>query len=105
MTSQTSKRIRIKARQVRLPDDSPVLSEQEIAVIRLCAWGASIADIGTDLHIERSTVATHLRRIYDKLLARNQTHAVCIAIRRGFLTLDDICQCEAYVPPLIRKEA
>jgi DNA-binding NarL/FixJ family response regulator len=87
-----------------LPELLDPLSEQEIVVIRLCAWGATIADIATDLHIERSTVATHLSRIYSKLQARNQPHAVTIAIRCGYVTLDDIVHCQDWTPPMVRED-
>ena len=81
-----------------------LLSDREREVIRLCAWGANEADIATDLHITRNTVKTHLWRIRSKLGAANSAHAVCIAIRHGFLTLDDVVACEDWTPPMAREE-
>ena len=78
------------------------LSDREREVIRLCAWGANEADIATDLHIERSTAHNHLARIRAKLKALTIAHAVCLAIKHGFITLLDICICDCYIPPLGR---
>jgi DNA-binding NarL/FixJ family response regulator len=81
-----------------------LLSDRECEVIRLCAWGANEADIATELFITRNTVKTHLRRIRSKLCAANSAHAVCIAIRRGYLSLDDVVACESWTPPMVRED-
>jgi DNA-binding CsgD family transcriptional regulator len=39
------------------------------------------------LEISEDTVKTHIRSILDKLGANDRTHAVTIALRRGFLDL------------------
>jgi DNA-binding NarL/FixJ family response regulator len=68
-----------------LSDDN--LSEREIEVLRHVADGERNRDIGEKLSIAEETVKVHLKRIMDKLGARDRTHSVAIAARRGFLYL------------------
>jgi len=68
-----------------LSDDN--LSEREIEVLRHVADGNRNRDIGEKLFIAEETVKVHLKRIMGKLGARDRTHSVAIAARRGFLYL------------------
>ena len=68
-----------------LSDDN--LSEREIEVLRHVADGNRNRDIGEKLFIDEETVRVHLMRIMGKLGARDRTHSVAIAARRGFLYL------------------
>jgi DNA-binding NarL/FixJ family response regulator len=68
-----------------LSDDN--LSEREIEVLRHVADGERNRDIGEKLFIAEETVKVHLKRIMGKLGARDRTHSVAIAARRGFLYL------------------
>ena len=68
-----------------LSDD--YLSEREIEVLRHVADGDRNRDIGEKLFIAEETVKAHLKRIMGKLGARDRTHSVAIAARRGFLSL------------------
>jgi DNA-binding NarL/FixJ family response regulator len=68
-----------------LSDD--YLSEREIEVLRHVADGDRNRDIGEKLFIAEETVKVHLKRIMGKLGARDRTHSVAIAARRGFLSL------------------
>jgi DNA-binding NarL/FixJ family response regulator len=63
------------------------LSEREIEVLRHVADGNRNRDIGEKLFIAEETVKVHLKRIMGKLGARDRTHSVAIAARRGFLYL------------------
>jgi DNA-binding NarL/FixJ family response regulator len=63
------------------------LSEREIEVLRHVAEGERNRDIGENLSIAEETVKVHLKRIMGKLGARDRTHSVAIAVRRGFLYL------------------
>jgi DNA-binding NarL/FixJ family response regulator len=63
------------------------LTEREIEVLRHVAEGERNRDIGEKLSIAEETVKVHLKRIMDKLGARDRTHSVSIAARRGFLYL------------------
>ena len=78
------------------------LSQRECEVIRLCAWGASTADIATDLCITERTVEFHLDNVRAKLHARNSTHAVALAIKHGYISLSDVCSSDQYSPPMER---
>lgn len=61
------------------------LSEGEIRVLRLVAVGKQNRVIGEDLHISEDTVKTRLKNVLSKLGARDRTHAVTIALQRGFI--------------------
>jgi DNA-binding NarL/FixJ family response regulator len=63
------------------------LSEREIEVLRSAAAGNSNKRIGLHLGIAEDTVKAHLRTILAKLDARDRTHAVAIAARRGIISL------------------
>ncbi len=61
------------------------LSEREISVLRLVAVGEQNRSIGEALNVSEQTVKTRMRNILAKLNARDRTHAVTIAMRRGFI--------------------
>ena len=63
------------------------LSDREIEVLRSAGAGNSNKCIGGQLGIAEDTVKAHFRTILTKLTARDRTHAVAIAIKRGILTL------------------
>ena len=66
---------------------SDVLSSRELDVLRLAACGRSNRAIGTALAITETTVKTHMSTILAKLGASDRTHAVAIAVQRGYITL------------------
>ena len=61
------------------------LSPREISVLRLVAAGKQNRSIGAELKVSEQTVKTRMRNILAKLDARDRTHAVTIAMRRGFI--------------------
>lgn len=63
------------------------LSEREVEVLGWVAEGASNKVVAARLGITEDTVKNHMRAIMAKLGASDRTHAVTIAIRRGFLDL------------------
>lgn len=65
----------------------PHLSEREVAVLRAAAGGYANKQIGVQLGIAEDTVKTHMRAILAKLDARDRTHAVAIAVKRGIIAL------------------
>ena len=67
----------------RVTDDS--LTDREREVLTLVAEGRSNREIGSEIHIEESTVKTHLKSIFAKLHAESRTEAVMVATRRGLL--------------------
>ena len=63
------------------------LTEREIEVIRWVSEGCSNKIVAAKLGISEDTVKNHMRTILEKLGANDRTHAVTIAIRRGFLDI------------------
>ena len=61
------------------------LSEREIQVLREVARGTSNKIIASHLSISEATVKAHMQNILLKLGASDRTHAVNIAMARGFL--------------------
>ena len=66
------------------PDD---LTDREIEILRLVAAGNSNRLVGARLSITEETVKSHMKSVISKLRARDRTHAVQIAMQRGFLAL------------------
>jgi DNA-binding NarL/FixJ family response regulator len=63
------------------------LTEREIEVLRRVAEGDRNRDIGEHLGISEDTVKVHVKRIMDKLGAKDRTQAVAIGVRRGIISL------------------
>jgi DNA-binding NarL/FixJ family response regulator len=61
------------------------LSDRELTVLRMIAAGKQNRHIGEALHVSEETVKSRVKHILAKLQASDRTHAVTIAIRRGFL--------------------
>lgn len=61
------------------------LSSREAEVLRLVASGNANRTVATLLKIGDETVKAHMKNILSKLGARDRTHAVSIAIRRGII--------------------
>jgi len=66
--------------------DDP-LTEREIEVLKEVAAGCSNKVVADRLCISEDTVKGHVRNILSKLNARDRTHAVTIALKRGFIEL------------------
>lgn len=67
----------------RVADEA--LTDRERAVLTLLAEGKSNRDIGAEIHIEESTVKSHLKSIFTKLHVVSRTEAVTVAMRRGLV--------------------
>jgi DNA-binding NarL/FixJ family response regulator len=63
------------------------ITAREMSVLRGIAEGDSNRGIGTRLNITEHTVKGHLKSILAKLDARDRTHAVIIALKRGLLDI------------------
>ncbi|HZB03000.1 MAG TPA: response regulator transcription factor [Actinomycetota bacterium] len=61
------------------------LTEREVEVLQLLAFGYTNRDIGRRLYISPDTVKTHLEHIYQKLGANDRTAAVAEAFRRSLV--------------------
>jgi DNA-binding NarL/FixJ family response regulator len=66
-------------------DDS--LTPREIEVLEQVASGNSNKQVADRLNISEDTVKAHMRNVLGKLGANDRTHAVTIALRRGFLDM------------------
>ena len=63
------------------------LTEREVEVLSRVAEGDRNRDIGQRLGISEDTVKVHVKRIMEKLGAKDRTQAVSIGIRRGVIAL------------------
>jgi DNA-binding NarL/FixJ family response regulator len=63
------------------------LSSREIDVLRLIADGDANKEIASKLCIAEETVKSHVSNILGKLHAKDRTHAVTTAVRRGIIQL------------------
>lgn len=63
------------------------LTAREIAVLRLVREGQRNKQIADYLAVAETTVNFHIKNVLEKLRANDRTHAVTIAIRRGFLSI------------------
>jgi DNA-binding NarL/FixJ family response regulator len=61
------------------------LSAREIEVLRAVAAGHSNKIVADRLFISQDTVKGHMKSVFAKLQANDRTHAVMIAMKRGFL--------------------
>jgi DNA-binding NarL/FixJ family response regulator len=85
----------VHAGRRRIPDEiakelgehslEDALTEREIEVLKMVARGIPNKVIASDLALAEPTVKSHLKNIFQKLGANDRTHAVTIAIRRGYL--------------------
>lgn len=66
--------------------DEP-LSGREMEVLQRLARGCSNKLIAYELDITEGTVKAHMKSILSKLTARDRTHAVAIAVKRGIVDL------------------
>ncbi|UWZ86971.1 response regulator transcription factor [Occallatibacter riparius] len=65
------------------------LSARELQILRHVADGLSNKLIADRLSLSPDTVKSHLANVMAKLNANDRTHAVTIAVKRGYFDLDD----------------
>ena len=75
-------------------DESPnemfaPLSTREMSILQLIARGASNKEIARELKISRQTVKNHMSSILRKLAVNDRTQAAVLALRRGWIRLED----------------
>lgn len=85
----------VHAGRRRIPDEiakelgehslEDALTEREIQVLKMVAGGTSNKVIASQMSLAEPTVKSHLKNIFQKLGANDRTHAVTIAIRRGYI--------------------
>ncbi len=65
------------------------LTSRELEVLERIAAGRRNKNIAQDLGVGEETVKMHVKNILAKLGASDRTHAVTIAIQRGFISLSE----------------
>ncbi len=73
---------------------SAALTEREQAVLRQLALGQTNREIAESLVITEQTVKTHVGNILTKLQLSHRTQAAIYALKKGFITLEEI-----HLPP------
>ena len=68
--------------------------DREMEVLRLAAGGHSNKEIAARLCISHRTVQTHLLNTYRKLGVDNRASAVLVAVKQGWIGLNEIAGCE-----------
>jgi DNA-binding NarL/FixJ family response regulator len=68
-----------------LGDES--LTSRELQVLRLICDGSRNKEIADLLAIAETTVNFHIKNLVDKLGAKDRTHAVTIAVKRGLIVI------------------
>jgi len=68
-----------KSQQEQLPDELLSLSPREMEVLAFLALGLTNDELAERLFVSKSTIKTHLQRIYTKLLVKNRSQAISIA--------------------------
>ena len=66
------------------------LLPRELEVVKLIAKGMNNKDIAEHLFISERTVQTHLVNIFRKLKVNSRTQAVIYALRKGWVTIDNL---------------
>jgi DNA-binding NarL/FixJ family response regulator len=61
------------------------LTEREVQVLRRVAMGTGNKTIAAELEVSEATIKAHMKSILAKLGANDRTHAVTIAVKRGFM--------------------
>jgi DNA-binding NarL/FixJ family response regulator len=75
------------ANEIAVHAGEDMLSEREMAVLRLVAEGQANKQIAWRLLISEDTVKSHMKNIFAKLDVADRTHAVTVAVRRGIIEL------------------
>lgn len=68
-----------KSKDKELPEELLSLSKREMEVLSYLALGWSDDMLAEKLFVSKSTIKTHLRRVYSKLLVKGRAEAVAIA--------------------------
>jgi DNA-binding NarL/FixJ family response regulator len=81
--------MRAIARRGASSSSPPPLSDREMEVLREAARGLPNKDIARRLNLSVRTIHTHLGNAFAKLGVGSRTEAVLLALRRGWIALDE----------------
>lgn len=65
--------------------ESVALTDRELQVLELIAKGYTLAEAGQAIGIQRTTVATYVRRLYEKLEVSSRAEAATVAVQMGLI--------------------
>ena len=68
-----------QSQETELPPQLKSLSQRETEVLAYLSLGWSDDQLADRLYVSKSTIKTHLRRVYSKLLVRGRAEAVALA--------------------------
>jgi DNA-binding NarL/FixJ family response regulator len=80
---------RLAAERRATTEEHPPLSDREMEVLHEAARGLPNKDIARRLNLSVRTVHTHLGNIFSKLGVGSRTEAVLLALRSGWITLEE----------------
>jgi DNA-binding CsgD family transcriptional regulator len=76
---------RVRRRLVVRHDPDRPITDRQLQLLHLLAQGNTAQESAKALYVGVDTVKTHLRRLYQRLGARDRGHAVAIGFRTGLL--------------------
>ena len=71
-------------------ETSSLLTGHEVSVLKMAAKGMGNSAIANELSLSVRTIESHLGTIFNKLSVGSRTEAVIQAMKRGWLTLEDL---------------
>ncbi len=78
---------RLRAKEEEEEEEEEGLSSRGMEILQMIALGKSDQEIALALGLSQRTVESHVYRILKKMDARNRTHAVAIAMEKGWIKL------------------
>jgi NarL family two-component system response regulator LiaR len=78
------------ARQLARVNGAGGLTSREVEVLRHVALGLSNKEIAAALGVSEETIKTHVTHLLAKLAVDNRAQATVQALKRGFVTLDEL---------------
>jgi two-component system response regulator DegU len=74
----------------RSPDPLTTLSDRELEIVRMASQGNGNDEIAAALFIHKRTVETHKKRIMDKVVVKNFTGVILLALKYHYLEVQDL---------------
>ena len=83
-------RFRISRSDTQAEQGTDIITDREMDVLKMAARGKSNSSIAEEMHLSIHTIESHLGSIFNKLGVGSRTEAVIQAIKRGWLTLEQL---------------
>jgi len=90
ITRKVINRFAFRAKEPR-PEEKKLdqLTKREMEVLKLAAKGMTNKDIARHLTLSARTIHTHLSNIFSKMQVGSRTEAILLALKEGWLSLED----------------